>query len=110
MPWVNVGSGTAGRGETFYLTTIAAPSKSYILERTTTPNGDNNYWGVWRLGYFVQLVTGQPLRWVERSSVDLYAQRQNYFVQATGDIQAFAFYLPRRSPYRTVSFILYRFD
>lgn len=110
MPWVNVATGSCSPGEVFYLTTPAAAGKSYILERVNGGDSDTLYWAEWKFGYYVGIIPGQPLRWVERSSKPCYGRRMNYFVAAQNDVQAFAVYLPRNSFFNTLSFILYRFD
>lgn len=110
MPWVSIQTGSNARGEHFYMLTPVAPSKSYILERATQPNGDRDFWGVWLFGYQVSGVGGVTVKWVERFTKDCYSQRVNYVTAATGDVSAFAFYLPRRSPFPSVEWKLYRFD
>lgn len=110
MPWNIVQNAEVAAGEVFYMTTSVAASRSYVLFRETGGESDTLYWGEWKFGFYVDLNGGGPLRWVERNSKPCYGRRMNYFTAASGDVQAFAYYLPRKSFFDTVKFLLYRFD
>lgn len=110
MPWNLVQEATVVRGEVFFMTTNVAASKSYILRCATVNPGAKTLWGVWKFGFYVNIGGSAGLTWTERSSRLLYSRQENYFTQAQNDVQAFAFFLPSRSPYRSLGWTLYRFD